>query len=71
MQMPLKQTGRDEVHVVPHVPQLNGSRPRFAQLLPHRVSPAAQLEAQAPAVQTCLAAHAIPHEPQWAGSFCV
>ena len=46
MQMPLKQTGRDEEHALPHAPQLNGSRPRSAQLLPHGVWPDAHIDVQ-------------------------
>lgn len=71
MHTPMKQAGRDEVHDVPHVPQLKGSRPRFTQLLPHIVSPDAHVEAHVLFVQTCPFAQAVPHAPQWAGSFGV
>ena len=59
------------MHDVPHVPQLNGSRPRLAQPVPHIVSLEAHVGAHLPSVQTFPPWHGAPHAPQLAGSFCV
>jgi hypothetical protein len=45
----------------------------FVHIEPHSVSevPVPHDEPQLPPAQYCPGAQAVPHDPQWAGSFCV
>jgi hypothetical protein len=54
------------VQTIPHEPQFAASVASFTHEPLHAVSPAAQLEAHTPAVQTWLLAQAFAHAPQWA-----
>jgi hypothetical protein len=53
--------------VIPQPPQLSGSVPFVTAQLPlgHIVVPAAQLEAQVPALQTSPSGQTVVHVPQW------
>jgi hypothetical protein len=54
---------------LPQAPQWSGSEPREAQDAPHAVVPPEH--PQEADTQTCVAAHALSHPPQWSGSVVV
>lgn len=56
--------------LVLHAPQLAVSLVKFAQLLPHAVSPEPHVSAHLPAEHTEPEAHTVPHVPQLLPSDC-
>jgi len=70
-QVPWLHSGVEPLQTLPQAPQLFGSPRTFTQLDPHWVRPVAQLTVtHAPETQAWPPAQAVPHLPQFAGSYC-
>jgi len=69
-QAPLLQTGVPPEQAFPQAPQLLASESRFTQDVPHAVPTLQVNGVQVPPTQMLPAEQALPHVPQWSGSFC-